>query len=218
MVLAMVLIFSTYNITFGSDGEKHLKNAKIYHPEDELDPMYKMKYFLDNVWYSQGKQLPNIGNTEEEKAEIKSFVKDMFEKTAAGTIAHPPVADNGDLRTIGYACEVMKRFKPTLTVIYLSNVDGCHSNFTSYLESLHRADHGVGHIWDYIQNNIPQMANNTTMMVVPEHGRNLNSNNIEDGNAFPVTITLMLIVEEFFQALLVQELIVIFLLAVKVIR
>ena len=156
-------------ITFGSDGEKHLKNAKIYHPEDELDPMYKMKYFLDNVWYSQGKQLPNIGNTEEEKAEIKTFVKDMFEKTAAGTIAHPPVADNGDLRTIGYACEVMKRFKPTLTVIYLSNVDGCHSNFTSYLESLHRADHGVGHIWDYIQNNIPQMPNNTTNMVVPEH-------------------------------------------------
>ena len=28
------------------------------------------------------------------------------------------------------------------------------------------------------------MANNTTMMVVPEHGRNLVSNNIEDGNAF----------------------------------
>ena len=72
----------------------------------------------------------------------------------------------------------MQRFKPTLTVIYLSNVDGCHSNFTSYLGSLHRADHGVGHIWDYIQNNIPQMANNTTMMVIPEHGRNLDSNNI----------------------------------------
>jgi|TARA_B110000263_G_scaffold38231_1_gene29831 hypothetical protein len=176
--------FLAPTITFGADGEKHLKNAKVYHPEDELDPMYKMKYFLDNVWYSQGQSLPNIGNTEEEKAEIKSFVKDMFEKTDAGTIAHPPISDNGDLRTIGYACEVMKRFKPTLTVIYLSSVDGCHSNFTSYLESLHRADHGVGHVWDYIQNNIPSMANNTTMMVVPEHGRNLDSNNIVDGNAF----------------------------------
>ena len=176
--------FLAPTITFGSDGEKHLKNAKVYHPEDELDPMYKMKYFLDNVWYSQGKALPNIGNTQEEKAEIKQFVKDMFDKTQAGTIAHPPVSDNGDLSTIGYACEVMQRFKPTLTVIYLSNVDGCHSNFTSYLGSLHRADHGVGHIWDYIQNNIPQMANNTTMMVIPEHGRNLDSNNIEDGNAF----------------------------------
>ena len=41
-----------------------LKNAKVYHPEDELAPMYKMKYFLDNVWYSQGRSLPNIGNTE----------------------------------------------------------------------------------------------------------------------------------------------------------
>jgi hypothetical protein len=32
----------------------------------------------------------------------------MFDKTQAGTIAHPPVSDNGDLCTIGYACEVMQ--------------------------------------------------------------------------------------------------------------
>ena len=50
----MVRIFLAPTITFGDDGDKHLKNAKIYHPDDELDPMYKMKYFLDNVWYSQG--------------------------------------------------------------------------------------------------------------------------------------------------------------------
>ena len=47
-------------VTFGNSGDKHLKNAKVYHPEEELDPMYKMKYFLDNVWYSQGSALPNI--------------------------------------------------------------------------------------------------------------------------------------------------------------
>ena len=81
-------------------------------------------------------------------------------------------------------CEVMKRFKPTLTVVYLSNVDGCHSNFTSYLQSLHSADHVVGHLWDYIQNNIPQMAGNTSIIVAPEHGRNLEPNNILDANAF----------------------------------
>ena len=34
--------------------------------------MYKMKYFLDNVWYSQGNSLP-IGNTVEEKAEINNL-------------------------------------------------------------------------------------------------------------------------------------------------
>ena len=47
--------------------EKTPENAKIYHPDDELDPMYKMKYFLDNVWYSQGNAFTTIGNTVEEK-------------------------------------------------------------------------------------------------------------------------------------------------------
>ena len=65
--------FLAPTITFGNLGFEHLQNAKIYHPEEELSPMYKMKYFLDNVWYSQGKSLPNIGNTEEEKYEIKEF-------------------------------------------------------------------------------------------------------------------------------------------------
>ncbi len=176
--------FLAPTITFGNDGEKHLKNAKIYHPEDELDPMYKMKYFLDNVWYSQGKPLPNIGNTEQEKAEIKQFVKDMFDKKANGTVAHPPEALGSDGQTVGYACEVLQRFKPTFTVIYLSNVDGCHSNFTNYLKSLHSADHAVGHLWDYIQNQIPEMANNTTLIVSPEHGRNIDPNGIQDANAF----------------------------------
>ena len=64
--------------------------------------------------------------------------------------------------------------------MYLSNVDGCHAGFTSYLQSLHSADHAVGHLWDYIQNNIPEMSGNTSIIVAPEHGRNLESNNIKD--------------------------------------
>jgi hypothetical protein len=175
--------FLAPTITFGSDGVKHLKNAKVYHPEEELDPMYKMKYFLDNVWKSQGKAMPDIGNTDEEKYEIKQFFKDMFEKTEQGVIAHPPVS-GGELDSIGYACEVMKRFKPKLSVVYLSSVDSCHSNFTSYVQNLHRADHGVGHLWDYIQNQIPEMAGNTAIILAPEQGRNLESNNIIDANGF----------------------------------
>ena len=175
--------FLAPTITFGNLGFEHLQNAKIYHPEEELSPMYKMKYFLDNVWYSQGKSLPNIGNTEEEKYEIKEFFKEMFQKTEQGVIAHPPV-NGGELNSIGYACEVMKRFKPTLSVVYLSSVDVCHSNFTSYLQNLHRADHGVAHLWDYIQNQIPEMAGKTTLILAPEQGRNLEPNNIKDKNGF----------------------------------
>ena len=175
--------FLAPTITFGNDGFNHLRNAKIYHPEEELDPMYKMKYFLDNIWYSQGKAMPDIGNTEEEKYEIKEFFKEMFEKTEQGLIAHPPIT-GGELNSIGYACEVMKRFKPKITVVYLSSVDVCHNNFTSYLKRLHRADHGVGHLWDFIQNQIPEMAGNTAIILAPEQGRNLEANGIVDANGF----------------------------------
>jgi hypothetical protein len=171
------------NVTFGSLGDKHLSNAKIYHPEEELDPMYQMKYFLDNSFMSNGGfSVPNIGNTEEEKQEIKTFIRDMFQASQMGNIANPPVADNGDSRTVGWACEVIKRFKPKITVVNMSAVDGCHSNFTGYLKSLHRADHAVGHLWDFIQNQVPEMAGKTVIMATPEHGRNLDPNPIIDEN------------------------------------
>ncbi len=174
--------FLAPSVTFSALGFEHLANAKIYHPDTELDPIYKMKFFLDNAFLQGGQSYAGIGNTEEEKQQIKQFLKDMFDATQNGTVAAPPVADNNDLRTIGYACEVMKRFQPALTVVNLNDVDGAHSNFTGYLRSLHRADHGVGFLWDYIQSQIPQMSGNTIMLVVPECGRNLNPNPIKDVN------------------------------------
>jgi len=173
--------FFAPTVTFGDDGVTYLSNAKVYHPEDQLSPMYQMKYFLDNSFESVGNTLPLLNNTEEEKHEIKLFIKEMFDKTSAGTIDFPPVADNGDLQTIGYACELMRWFKPALTVVNMSNVDGCHSDFTGYLSNLHRADHGLGHIWDCVQS-IPEMAGNTMLIAMPECGRNLEPNSIKDSN------------------------------------
>ena len=91
--------------------------------------------------------LPDIGNTDEERQEIRDFIRDTFAKVQTNQVVMPPVRDNGDLRTVGFACEVIRRFKPTLTVVNLSSVDGCHSDFTGYLRSLHRADHAVGFLW-----------------------------------------------------------------------
>lgn len=174
--------FFAPTITFGPKGDQYLKDAKVYHPQDQLAPMYEMKYFLDNTFENVGRSFPSLGNTEAEKNQIKMFMKTMFDKTAAGTIAFPPdhiAAGNGDTATVGYACEVMNEFKPKLTVVNLSAVDGCHSNFTSYLGALHRADHAVGHLWNYIQND-PVMAGKTTIIAVPECGRDLTPNLIKD--------------------------------------
>jgi hypothetical protein len=76
----------------------------------------------------------------------------------------------------------MRWFKPALTVVNLGDVDGCHSDFTGYLRSLHRADHAIGHLWNYIQTQIPAMAGNTILLTSPECGRNLNHNPIKDQN------------------------------------
>ena len=171
--------FFAPSITFGDKGFDHLSNAKIYHPEDQLSPIYQMKYFLDNSFKNLGNALPLLNNTDEEKQDIKAFMDEMMNKTSAGTIDFPPVGDNGDLHTIGYACEVMRWFKPALTVVNMNNVDGCHSNFTGYLRNLHRADHALGHIWSCIQS-IPEMAGNTVLIATPECGRNLQHNNIMD--------------------------------------
>jgi hypothetical protein len=174
--------FFAPTITFGPKGDLYLKDARIYHPQDQLAPMYEMKYFLDNSFENIGKTLPSIGNTADEKDQIKHFMKTMFDKTSAGTIAFPPEhasAGNGDTATIGYACEVLNEFKPKLTVVNLSAVDTCHTGFTEYLKALHRADHAVGHIWNFIQND-PVMAGNTTIIAVPDCGRDATPNPIKD--------------------------------------
>ena len=40
----------------------------------------------------------------------------------------------------------------------------------------------MGYLWNYIQNEIPEMSGRTALLVVPEHGRNLQPNNILDDN------------------------------------
>jgi hypothetical protein len=173
--------FLAPSVTFDSPGFQHFSNAKIYHPENELSPMYALKAFLDNTFAQYGGALDAIGNTEQEKQQIKAFMNLMYEKVQNGTIMLPPVFDNGDAITVGFAAEVMKEFKPAFLCVNLNNVDVCHSNFTSYVKAMHRADHSVGFLWDFIQND-PDLAGNTDIICIPECGRNSNPNSIVDEN------------------------------------
>lgn len=169
-------------VTFGDQGTAHLKGAKSFHPEEELDPIRRMQAFLNQNFMAEGRGIPNLNNTEEEKENIKAFMQSLFDRKEAEQIAFPPVADSGDLGTVGYATEVLKWFKPKLLVLNIDGVDSCHASFTNYLQALHRGDHAVGFLWNYIQTQIPEMAGKTTLFVMPEHGRNLESNAITDIN------------------------------------
>jgi hypothetical protein len=173
--------FFAPGITFGSDGYAALSNAKVYHPQEELEPVYKMKNFLDNTFNIKKGDMPGIRNTDDEKTQIKEFIANTFQRQASGLLPMPPVS-GGDGSTIGYAAEVLRVFKPKLLVVNLSNIDGCHGNYTGYLQAMHRADHAMGFLWNYIQTQIPEMSGKTIMAFAPECGRNLQHNPIQDEN------------------------------------
>ncbi len=169
-------------ITFGNQGKAWYEDAKAYDRSLESTPMYKMKSFLDKNFSNIGKPLPDLKNTEAEKYDIHNFMKQMFTKTNNNAIPMPS-ATNGDARTIAYTAELLKYFKPTLTVVNLGAVDTCHSNYTGYLQALHQAYNSVGWLWQQIQA-IPEMANKTVMLITPECGRDLYPNPIKDNNNY----------------------------------
>lgn len=125
--------------------------------------------------------MPGIKNTDEERTQIKEFIANTFIRQAAGQIPMPPVG-GGDGATLGYAAEVLRVFKPKLLAVNMSSIDGCHGNFTGYLQAMHRADHALGFLWNYIETQIPEMSGKTILCFVPECGRNKDHNPILDAN------------------------------------
>jgi len=174
--------FLAPSVTFSSKGYEHFADGRTYHPEQELGPIQQIKTFLDLQYDKVSSSLGGVQNTKDEQIEVRAFLEDLYARTRTQEILMPPVRDNNDLRSIGYAAEVIRKFQPALTVVNLESSDVCHSNFTEYLANMHRADHAVGFLWDYIQRNLPQMAEETIMLVVPECGRNENPNPIRDEN------------------------------------
>lgn len=159
-------------ITFGQKGFNAFAGGNIYHPEEEMKYIYKMKYFLDNYYRNIGGILDTLGNTEMEKYDIKKFMERLL---MPGSSAADP---------IDCAIEIMKEFKPTLTVVnFDAGVDSCHGSFTTYLRSIHRNDHNLARIWQAI-GNIPGMAGNTAIIICPDMGRNLEGSATLDENNF----------------------------------
>ncbi len=88
------------------------------------------------------------------------------------------VDGTNDARTIYHAERVLSKFKPSVMAITLLDVDVCHSDFNGYLRGQQIADACVAHLWDFIQAD-PTLRDDTTLIVMPEHGRHLffNGNN-----------------------------------------
>lgn len=174
--------------TFYSPGLQTIGNGADFQPDD-VSKIRNLKSFLDANFDLTTNELPGIQNTNADKDLIEAFVKQTLQQTQSGAIDWPIPpgvgldAVNTDLFNIAYAWKVMDTFTPELLVINTFAADVCHDNFSMSLENMHKADYGVGWLWNKIQNH-PTLGNNTIMICMPDHGRNLSPNNITDANGF----------------------------------
>ncbi len=169
---------------FGNAGNQ-FANAITYQPDD-VQRVNKIKGLLDKNFHNTADDLPGIQNTPENRELVKNFILDLQDQGFSGMleVATPGNDYNlltGDLINISAAWQVLDEFAPELTVINTTNLDVCHDNFSSYLNFLHRADYGIGWLWNKIQSH-PILADDTILICMPEHGRNLDSNNLTDQN------------------------------------
>jgi hypothetical protein len=152
-----------------------------FHEEEKVN---SVRNFLNQNFDKQaGGAGFGITNTAQDARDIQDFIQSLVEKGENGGFRNPlginDLYANNDIYTILFAEEVIREFKPELLTVNMTDVDICHQNFTQYCNNLRKADYAVAHLWHSIQST-PGMADDTLLVIVPEHGRNLEPNTLQD--------------------------------------
>ena len=161
------------------DNYKPIDLCKTFGGADK-NKIDQVRTFLNQSFNNPLNNATGFQPTEQERAAIDGLIDRFIALEKAGNIYNDwGVNMNGDMFNVFFAEEVIKQHKPELLVVNMSQVDVCHSDFTSHCNNLYKADHAAAHLWQTIQNT-PGMANDTVMIIVPEHGRDWKSNTIRD--------------------------------------
>ena len=161
-------------------------NQAVNYQPDDVARIAKMRNFLNSNFDKTASDLPGVYNSDADRELIRKFIMDTIDKVNNGSLPLPtpggnPALLDGDLINVAAAWQVMETFKPELMVINTFNSDVCHQDYSQHIQALHAADYGIGWLWNKIQSD-PVLANDTIMICMPEHGRNLDPNNIVDSN------------------------------------
>ncbi len=156
-------------------------------PKENEGLRNEMRQFFNHSFGAPSASQVGLKNTVDDAALINDWIDKIVVRGLKGELNNPwnvPGFMSGDMYNVFFAEEIMKEFKPELLVVNMFGVDVCHSNFTGYCQNLLRADYAVAHLWQTIQS-IPELANDTVLIVAPEIGRNGTPNNIIDVNGRP---------------------------------
>lgn len=158
-----------HELEFNAQQESMIRDLQAY-----LDSNFNKTYSLNS----------GVTNSREDREEIVAWMKGLQDKVVSGQLSNPwgmPYGMSGDQYSLFFTEELLKTFKPELTVVNLFEVDVAHDNFSWYANALHQADYGVAHLWNTIQS-IPEMKDDTVLIVMPEIGRNQVPNSLIDSN------------------------------------
>jgi hypothetical protein len=102
---------------------------------------------------------------------LDQHVRDTLLHSLVEYINGPEAPTSGDELTFFITREVMREFAPRLILVNFWDMDVAHwGSYSLYLNAITRTDRLTGMLWDEVQAN-PQYQGKTTMLVLPELGR-----------------------------------------------
>ncbi|MFN8166634.1 MAG: alkaline phosphatase family protein [Bacteroidia bacterium] len=160
-----------------------LGNPRTFNSAEEA-AIVNMRDFTNGIFnhtYSDGSA--GVTNSHADALLLQQFITDLYIKAQTSSFLNQWGVGqqfmNNDMYNILFANEIIKTFKPELLVVNMQDVDVAHFQFTESANNLRKADYAVAQLWNTIQST-PGMANDTVLIIAPEHGRNFYTNSSID--------------------------------------
>ena len=110
---------------------------------------------------------PQIGGGEFELEQLEQILK----LSVGDFTAHARTASSPDELSIYIAKRLMQQESPSLLWLTMHDMDIAHSGaYSLYIDAIRRTDRLCAEFWQAIQSN-PEYAGNTTMLILPDFGR-----------------------------------------------
>jgi hypothetical protein len=121
---------------------------------------------------------PQIGGGEFELSQLETFLK----LSVKDFKAHAQTLSSPDELSVYIAKRLMKQESPSLLWITMHDIDIAHSGaYSLYVDAIQRTDRLCAEIWKAVQSE-PEYAGNTTMLILPDFGRDADDD--PGGNGF----------------------------------
>lgn len=174
--------FMTPTALISPQGYDVLGNPRNFSSSEEatVSNIHNFVNGMFNHSYSDGSA--GVVNTETDRMLLQQFITDLYAKAQTSAFMNSwgaGSAMNNDMYNILFAEELIRTFTPELLVVNMQDVDIGHFNYTQYANNLRKADFAVAHLWKTIQET-PGMADDTVLIIAPEHGRNFYPNTSVD--------------------------------------